>query len=500
VIDYPDGARDPADPTKALTHERITIGTINSGQQIKRTASALFYGSEGTTEKIAARIEYTVSGSNGVFEKAGETSFTIGSAPVSLTVDAPAKATAGDQFTMNVTVRSNAATPVDNVAVEGQYPFGFSVTNTSPASGAGGTIWRLGTLKPGESKTIRLTGTIDAADGDERVFKFLVGSNADMTDPHVNVPFLTVPQTLTVERPFITGSIALEGETGDSVSVPAGKTLNGVIKWENNLPDAISGLELSLVIDGPAVDRTTITAPNGFYQSSNSTIVWTSQGDSSLASVPPGGQGSYQFSFATLAPGANGSLITNPTVTLSLSVKGTRQSDGGAAGNIQSAATMKVTLASALYISAQTFRTSGPFNNVGPMPPKAEQDTSYTVTWSAKNSANTVANAVAQAVLPPYVKFVKGDAGVTYDEGTRMVKWSLGDIKAGVGFTSAARSASFQVIMTPSTSQVGTTPQLTGTVLLSGLDRFAQVQVEASADAATIHASDVSGMDTVAPK
>ncbi|TSC69040.1 MAG: Uncharacterized protein G01um101456_383 [Parcubacteria group bacterium Gr01-1014_56] len=500
VIDYPEGARSPNDPTRPLTHERISIGTIKSGAQIKHTTSALFYGSEGVTEKILARLEYSVSGSNGVFEKKGETSFTIGSAPVSLIIDAPPKATAGDQFTLDITVRSNATGVVENVAVEGQYPFGFSVIKTEPQAGAGGTIWRLGTLKPGDTKVIRLTGTIEAADGDERVFRFLVGSNSDQTDPHVKVPFLTVPQTLTVERPFITGVITLEGKTGPSVSVSAGKTLGGTIRWENNLPDAISGLELSLSFDGPAVDKASVSAPNGFYQSQNSTIIWTSQGDSSLASVPPGGQGTYQFSFATLPPGANGSLITNPTVTLSLSVRGTRQAEGSSGGSVASAATMKVTLASALFISAQTSRTSGPFLNSGPMPPRAEQNSSYTITWAVKNSANTVANATAQTVLPPYVKFIKGEAGVTYDEGTRMVKWALGDVKAGVGFTTALRQVAFQVLLTPSTSQVGTTPELTGSVLLSGLDRFAQVAVEGSAEASTIRVVDFSGMDTVLPK
>jgi hypothetical protein len=42
VIDYPEGARSPNDPTRTLTHDRISIGTINSGQQIKRTLSAIF--------------------------------------------------------------------------------------------------------------------------------------------------------------------------------------------------------------------------------------------------------------------------------------------------------------------------------------------------------------------------------------------------------------------------------------------------------------------------
>jgi hypothetical protein len=500
LIDYPAGARDPNDPTKPLLHQRVTIGTINSGQQVKRTASALFYGSEGTAETIAANLQYSVAGSNAIFEKKGEASFTIGSAPVSLSVDAPAQATAGDRFSMDVTVRSNATTPVDNVAVEAQYPFGYSVVSSQPSGSAAGTIWRLGTLQPGATKVIHITGTIDAPDGDERVFRFLVGSNADQTDPHVKVPFLTVPQTLTVERPFITATLSLNGQTGSTVSVPAGTTLNGVVNWENNLSDSISGLELSLSIEGPAVDKSAINAPNGFYQSNTSTIVWTAEGDSSLASVPPGGKGSYQFSFNTLAPGAGGTLITNPTVTLRLQVQGTRQGEGGSNGSIASAATMKAVLASALVATAQASHNTGPFMNFGVMPPRAEQDTSYTITWTVKNSANTIANAVGQALLPPYVKFVKGDADITYDQTTRMVKWALGDVKPGAGFSLPIRQASFQVTLTPSTSQVGTSPQLTGTLLVSGQDRFAQVSVDTSAPAPTTDVSDASGQGVVAPK
>jgi hypothetical protein len=499
VIDYPDGARDPADPTKTLTHQRISIGTIKSGEQLKRTASALLYGSEGTQEKVVARLEYSLVGSNGVFEKSGEASFTIGSAPVSLVVSAPSAATAGDQFGIDVTVRSNAAGAVENVAVEAQYPFGFSVSGSQPQGGAGNTIWRLGTLAPGASKVIHITGSIDAADGDERVFRFLVGSNSDQTDPHVRVPYLTVPQTLTVERPFITGSIALEGKSGTSISIPAGKTLQGSVTWENNLSDSVSDLELTLGLDGPAVDRSSINSSNGFYQSNTNQIVWTSAGEPSLASVPPGAQGTFQFSFKTLGPGEGGTLITNPTVTLNLTVKATRQG-GGSSSNVTSAATMKATLASQLEITAQSLRNSV-FPNTGPIPPRAEANTTYTVTLSVKNSANTIANAVAQTVLPPYVTYNSsgGNSEISYDAGSRTVKWTLGDVKPGVGYTAAARQASFQVILTPSTSQVGQAPQLTGPITISGTDRFAQVQVDANAEGPTSATSDGSN-GTVAPK
>ncbi len=116
-------------------------------------------------------------------------------------------------------------------AIEGQYPFGFSVVSATPLGVAGNTLWRLGTLAPGASQTIHIVGTIDASDGDERVFTFLAGSNSDPTDTHVDVPFLTVPQDAHgrealchwLDNPQRT----LNGQTGSAVSVSPGSNCAG---------------------------------------------------------------------------------------------------------------------------------------------------------------------------------------------------------------------------------------------------------------------------------
>jgi hypothetical protein len=502
VIDYPDGARSAADPTQPLTHERISIGTIKSGERVQRTVSAIFYGQEGAVQKLGARLEYNLSGSNSVFEKQGEAAFTIGSAPVSLTVDAPERVTAGDKFTMDVTVRSNSASPVQNVALEAQYPFGFTVSSAAPAASAGGSLWRLGTMAPGSTKVIHITGAITASDGDDRVFKFLIGSNADQTDVHVRVPFLTMPQTVSVERPFIAGSISVDGKSGQNIAVDAGKTLRGTVEWENNLDDSLSNLELELSLNGPALDQNSIQAPGGFFQSGNTTITWSKDTQSDFRSVAPGAKGSLQFSFATLPPGAANTLITNPTITLNLTVRAVRQGDGGG-DTVTSAASAKVTLASKLWIGAEAMYGTGAFQNTGPVPPRAETATTYTVTWTVKNSANAVANTFAETTLPTYVSFVTAQtgSGITYDSGSRTVRWSIGDVKAGLGYTSPSKQAAFQVRLTPSASQVDSVPPLTGPTSIHGQDRFAQVDVDGAAEVVTTHTADgARGSDVVQAK
>ncbi|MBX4192308.1 hypothetical protein KW798_02360 [Candidatus Parcubacteria bacterium] len=493
LIDYPEGTRDPKDPSKPLLHERQSIGNIAPGTELKRTITGIFFGQEGTEQKVKITLQYALSGSNAVFEKEAETSFLVGSSPVSLSVKAPSEAISGEQFEVVVTVQSNATEPVPNVVVQGQYPFGFSPSRSQPAAASGGSLWRLGTMNPGSTQTIHLFGSIDGQDGDERVFRFLVGSNADKTDSQVKVPFLTVPVAMTLHKPFISGAITIDGKTGKIVSVTPGKTVQGIVTWQNNSSDAVSDVQLSLALDGPMLDKNSVQVANGFYQSSNSTIVWTKDQFPELASVPPGGTATLQFSFATLQPGSGGTLYSNPTINLKLTVNGVRVGEGNVPQQVTSAATTQVTLASALALSARAQHFTGAFTNSGPMPPKAEQDTTYTVQWTVKNSSNAIANATVSTVLPPYVDYVKGESGVGYDSGSRTVTWSLGDLKAGVGYSLPDRNVSFQVKLRPSLSQVNTSPALTGSATFNGQDRFAQVPVQSSTDGPTTSLSGESG-------
>ena len=502
VIDYPSGTRDPSNPTQTLSHVRQSVGTINPGQQLKNTVSAIFYGSEGAQETVNVTLEYSVVGSNAIFQKTGQVNFVIGSSPVSVSVNAPAGAISGQPFPIDVTVQSNTTDPLNNIVLQAQYPFGYEVASTTPNALAGGTFWQLGTLSPGASKVIHLMGTLTGVDGDQRVFRFLAGSNADTSNTTVEVPLLTVPQTVTVQNPFITGTIAVNGQSGKVISVSSGQPLQGTIAWKNNLSTTLSNVQLTLSLSGPILDTKSVNSPDGFYQSQNSTIVWSQEQNPQLAQVQPGQSGTLTFSFATLPPGSGGTLITNPLINLNLSVSGNAQDQNGTSQVVSSAASAQVSIASAISLSTQAQHFTGPFTNSGPMPPVAGKDTSYTIVWTVKNSSNTIGGTSVSAVLPAYVRYVAAQGqGLSYNDATRTVTWSLGDVQAGVGYSTAALQAAFQVVLDASVSQVGSSPALTGEAQLSGTDRFAQVGVSANAAAPTTNLAGepgfVSGMDSV---
>lgn len=502
IVDYPTGTRSSSDATKELSHERKSIGTIPAGAESKQTASAAFYGSEGSQQSLSATLEYQLPNSNSIFTKQVTLLLTIGSAPLSIHIAAPEEAIAGQAFSMDLTVQSNATEPIPDAALQMQAPFGFTLASSNPAAQAGGTLWRLGTLKPGDSQIVHITGMLDGQDGDSRVFHFLVGSQSDATDTKIQVPILNVPQTLTVRKPFVSGLIALDGKTASVVPEPLGKSVQGVITWTNNLQETVSNATLTLSLKGQALDPNSVRASNGFYNSSNSTIVWGPEQDPELAMLSPGQTGTLQFSFSTISP-TQGSVLTNPDVVLNLTVHAMRTGTGNVPEDISSAASARVTLASALTLSAAAFHFSGVFNDIGPMPPVANKDTAYTVVWTVKNSSNSVAGAMVSAVLPPNVQFTAAAPGspVTFDAGSRTVTWTIGDLPPGVGYSSTPRTASFQVVLTPSVSQVGSAAPLTGAAQLTGQDRFAGATVQANTPALntrlTTDSGFTSGMDIV---
>jgi hypothetical protein len=62
---------------------------------------------------------------------------------------------------------------------------------------------------------------------------------------------------------------------------------------------------------------------------------------------------------------------------------------------------------------------------------------------------------------------------VSYDAASNTVTWNLGTLSSGTGFSNALREIEFQVSLTPSLSQVGTTPTLVSGITFTGFDTVA---------------------------
>lgn len=473
-VDFPDGTRTAEDVTAPYTHYSDTLGEIPAGGTAERTIRAVVFGSEGQHVTLPMRFEYRTPGSSNAFVKESTYDFTITTSPLSLSVGSLSQVSANQPFTLSIAVRSNATAPLNSVAVQAAYPPGFLARETTPAPVAG-SLFPLGTLAPGEEKVVKITGTLSGEDKDARVFRFTAGTQGSASATTIAVPYTSANTTVTLEKPFLATTLSLDGDTSGNTVITQGASVEGMLSWVNTLTAPVQDAQVSVRFGGTAFDPDSIRAGSGFYRSSDTTLVFSKETIPTLARLAPGANGSGAFIFATKS-GEAGKALRNPTVDLTISVAGRRVNERNVPENVNSTVTRTLKVATDLTLAASATHKDGSIANTGPVPPKADTETTYTITWTIANTVNSVGGTKVTATLPSYVRFTNSlnpsDSAISYNATTRVVTWNAGDVPAG-----GTKTVSFQVALLPSASQRGTSPVLVTSQEVAGVDRFTSTKV-----------------------
>ena len=477
IVEYPAGARNPNDLNVELKRSRISIGNILAGQTVNQSVESVLFGEENSKQAIKFTLEYRVAGSNAIFYKEKVYDIVISSAPVTVRVQSLTEANAGQDIELAVTVASNSTETLKSVMLSADYPFGFTYKNSSPDTSYGKNTWLLGDLAPQSNRTIQVRGMIDGQDGEEKVFRFNAGIQSLTDEKIIGAVFLSVPQTVAIKKPFIGISLSLNGETGDIYATKAGRLIRGDLVWQNNTSEKITALHISIKLDGAALDRSSVSAERGFYRSSDNTIVWDASTIDELNSIEPGGSGHLSFGFSALPTTSSfGSPLVNPEISVIAGAGGFRTSENNVPEAIDSNLTKRVRVNSNLALISSLLYYSGSFTNTGPLPPKADQETTYTVVWTLNNPTNTVSNVKVVTALPPYVRLVgKVDpdgSDVSFNQLGGQIIWNAGNLPAGTGFGLPSKQVAFQIAFTPSVSQIGNAAKITDDIVVTGLDTF----------------------------
>lgn len=476
-ITFPSGTLSADGSLSAYPRYVENLGQLESGATVTRTIKVIVFGGAGQALILPVSLSFGTSGSTASFEKKSSYALAVSSTPLSVSVETVSETVSGKSLTFSLTVRSNATIPIDNVILTGAFPFGFTATDSSlPLAGSS---FLLGTLKPGATKTVTLTGNLSGQDGEQRVFHFSVGTAKSASDQTPAISYMTQDAAITIAAPFITTTLALNGDTKPNLVITSGSNQSATVSYTNTLATSVANATIAITLTGSAVDYDSIRTTSGFYRSSDHTVVFSRDTDPSLAQLAPGASGVGAFTFSTLPSGVSSS----PTITFTISVFGTRVGQSNVPEEVAASMSKTVKVVTAVVFSASSLHSSGPISNSGPIPPRAGEATTYTIQWNVQNKGSTIAGGGASAVLPSYVSYTGKTAGAgafSYDSASRTVSWNVGDLPQG-----ASAQGSFQVALTPSTSQSGDAPALTSPASFSGYDRFAGVQVKASADPST---------------
>ncbi len=469
-IDYPRGATDQSGSD--VMHIEKQLGTIGSGKTKSEEVTVVLYGEQGLSRSIKARVSYQLAGSSSTFQREQDFAVIISSSPVTLTADGPSAIVSSQPFTLTIRNNFTGDKALNDVITRVEYPNGFVFKSADPAPVSGNNVWSLGDLEKGTERIIKIQGRLMGEENDEKSFRIYTGTPESATDRRLAVTFNSVLHPIILAQPFISAEIAINGDKNDVVPISTGATVTGTIHWKNNSPLSVVKPLFTLLLGGEGIDVNALKVDNGYYNALDHTITWTPESDNALTVIAPGQEGDLMFTFPTkqVRPGA-------PDMVFSLSVSGVFPDRDYFQQTIDMIDQKTVRFASTLQFAAQSLYSIGPIKNTGPYPPKADIETTYTLTWTVRPSENALTNVQATAALPNGVIWsgvvVPQSELITYNTESKVVTWNIGTLPKANGSALQKKTVSFQVKARPTRASIDSDIMLLGETMVTATDTAA---------------------------
>jgi hypothetical protein len=489
-VDFPAGTTNPDDPSTELRNFRELLGDIPAGGSAKKTVSAIMFGEENLERQIVVSITYKVKNSTALFTKNTSYDVLINSSPILLTASSFDEITSGQEFDIKVVLKSNSQDTLKNVILKGSYPFGFTYLSASPKPTINTSTWLIGDIPPGGEKTITIQGKVQGEDSETRVFRFVAGARSSSDPEQIGTQYMSAEHSMIVQKPFVTLAIGIDGDDTPNDHVGQfGRNERVSVSYFNNLPTAVANMVITTKLSGSAYDKTAVQPDGGYFNSATNEIIWNAKTNPELSSVSAGGEGRVSFSLVPKDTGTAVSPIVNPTVMITASIAGNRTQGSSVPEKLSSIVSKTSKISSNISLSGRVLRSVGPFVNTGPVPPKAEVPTTYTVIWTIDNTSSAVGSTLVTASLPAYVKWLgvisPTNENVSYDENKGIITWDAGVVSANTLGSARRRELYFQVSLLPSVIQINQTPVLVNRATLTATDKFTGAQLESAQDSLT---------------
>lgn len=477
--------------------ETVQQPTLNAGQFMDQEFHVFLVGDRGDIKVAKAVLDFLAGSLKSPFEKTATLSTTITSLPVSLTLAAAPSTSPGAAVSYLLDYRNDSGSPISDLQFVFTYPDGFVPTRFSPNPSKSPDTWSLNTLSRSGSGRITINGTLDGNEGQSKTITVTLKRNVNGT----LIDYEKSAATTVIASPLLNVSLSANGSVG-YISHTADQ-LQYVVSYKNNSPYTLTGLTMAVHLDGDMYDFSTVDTHQGFFDSNAHTITWNSTVIPDFLNLRPGQTGSAVFSIKTksaLSGGGSNNLLVHATATLA--TNNVPQGVDGDTVNAQDDLITKITSQPSFQQTA--FVSDSAFGASGAWPPKAGQETIFTIHWKVTNPGSDLASAKLTATLPQGVKWKNvtsvpnGLAQPTFNANTSQIVWTPGVIPQNTGINNPPYELVFQIGFTPSTTQIGLAPIILQSSTLSGIDNFTkQTIVVPSADINTNTTADRSGQGNV---
>lgn len=457
IFEYPEGAI-PVEGGKGVVRD---LEDIYPGEEDSLTFRARLFGKEGETRKAKASLSFRPKNLTAFFES--ETSFIteITQVPLTFEIDSPSRVTVGKIFSFRINYFSNADYPLSDLGVRIDYPLGFEFLKSQPTSPER-TEWDIGLLNGAEGGRIEVEGRLEGQIKEEKFFRASLGFWKEGE-------FITLKETtkgVQIVRPSLYVSSLINGSP-EYIADP-GDFLHFEFFFRNIGEEPFEDLFLVTRLKGEAFDLDTIRIEDGDFQKDEKFIFWDWKKVPLLKFLGPQEEGKVEFWVKLKEKWEP--ATANPEIKIEVDIAKVKE-------------VFAIKINSFLELEEQVFFKEEIFSNIGPIPPKVGQTTTYTVIWKAKNYYNDLGNVKVKATIPDQVRLTgrifPEDAKITFDSGSREIVWDVGELKAGSGISEPEEQVAFQISLRPTEDQKGASAILINQAKIEGEDQWTKRTVEA---------------------
>jgi hypothetical protein len=222
--------------------------------------------------------------------------------------------------------------------------------------------------------------------------------------------------------------------------------------------------------------------------STPSVLEWNAQNTPELATVAPGQSGEFTATLRikkTIEPAL---LAGDVAPALQLAAEATYTLENDALRPVrEDTPRIPLTIATRASIDAAAlyYTTDGEQLGIGPLPPKVGVTTKYRVIVFIANTTSDITDAVFEAALPPSVAWTgkySVNAGEAFDylPLRGVIRWNIGRVQKHASSVGPRIGASFEVAVTPTSTELGNIMTILTNMHLSGKDEATGVKVYAA--------------------
>lgn len=438
-VRYPDGFQFiSANPAPSDKENRTwDLGTLGPYKEGLIEINGKIFGTADSDLTLRTFFNYKPANFNADFQKIITFTTHLDLWPLDFTLTGPDDLTAGEKASYQITLLNKNENPLNNLEISLTAPPTFKIESLEPAPTKDKNIWKIPTLNPQASSTIKIKGAFSA--------ETLGGPQTALATLNLREGNTLYQQAETSKTTHVAQSVLslqlVANGTADKQGLNFEDKINLAISYENNGDAELKDVTLRLILDTPSESEKSLLNWSSLEDKNDGTvqgeqrstsqrrglIIWTKAQIPALSKLKPKDKGLIELSIPVKAK-SDIDIKKLTEFKISAYAEALGKTSENQSSSVQSN-TLELILNTDLNVSTQvTLKEKKNLpTQIGQT--KFDYETIYALTWNLTNSWHEAADLQLTTTLPENVDWKKQtslSAGeISFDETTKQVIWKL---------------------------------------------------------------------------